>query len=109
MKITDHALNVLTARTFKGIGEAWLNNNLTTKIPYEAIVELIAAKDASVSEQSFLEMKARLERLVENLGDSCDGVVAIGDDNYPILRRDLKRKGDPKLLVLQRRFAVTIP
>ena len=94
MKITDHALNVLTARTFKGIGEAWLNNNLTTKIPYEAIVELIAAKDASVTEQAFLEMKARLERLIENLGDSCDGVVAIGDDNYPTLRRELKKKGD---------------
>lgn len=94
MRITDHALNVLTARTFKGVGDAWINTNITSQLPFEVIVDLIRNKDAQASEEAFLKMKSRLASLVEGLGDSCDGVVAVGDNKFPKLRRDLKRKGD---------------
>lgn len=94
MKISDHALNVLTARTFKGIGEAWINTNITSQLQFEVIVDLIKSKDSQVSEESFLKMKGRLSALINGLGDSCDGVVAVGDDKFPKLRRNLKKKGD---------------
>ena len=41
MKYSENALNVLTAKVFKGIGDVWINKNLSIVQPYEAIVELL--------------------------------------------------------------------
>ena len=43
MKYTENALNILTAKTFKGIGNAWINKNFINKnlSYYEDIVEVL--------------------------------------------------------------------
>ncbi len=99
MNYSNHALNVLAARTFKGIGDAWINNNITSDSCYEQIIELIIKKNIDgFSEVAFNAMKDRLQILIEGLGSSCDGVVAVGDSNFPNLRRELKAGERPSFL-----------
>lgn len=102
MKYSDNALNILTAKTFNGIGDAWINKNLskTKTSPFELIVELLAksVKKEAVSEEIFLQRKSNIEKQILLLGDSCDGVVAIGDEKFPTHRGTVKESEQPNVL-----------
>ncbi|MBV6524322.1 DNA-processing protein DprA [Ursidibacter maritimus] len=102
MKYSDNALNILTAKTFNGIGDAWINKNLSSKkiYPFELIVELLEknVKKEVVSEDIFLQRKNHIEKQILLLGDSCDGVVAIGDEKFPTYRGTVKESEQPNVL-----------
>lgn len=102
MKYTDNALNVLTAKTFKGIGDAWINKHLIQALPFETIVELLQkdpkCKD-TVDESTFLQIKQNITDILEtNLTNYCDGITAIGDENFPKYRGNVKESERPNVL-----------
>ncbi|PSJ80340.1 hypothetical protein [Neisseria iguanae] len=80
MKYSENVLNILTTKTFKSIGDAWVNKHLKTALSYEAIVELlkVSSKDP-VSEEAFIARRDAIEKQINLLGNYCDGAVAIGD------------------------------
>lgn len=100
MKYTDNALNILTAKTFNGIGDAWINKNLKEQLPFEVIVELLtkSVKREAVSEAIFLERKKQIEREIHRLENCCDGIVAIGDPKFPSYRGRVKDADQPNVL-----------
>lgn len=102
MKYTENALNILTAKTFKGIGDAWINKHLTKSLPFESIVELLQ-KDSkckdTVDDNIFLQIRSNLESiLTSKLENHCDGITAVGDDNFPKYRGNVKESDRPNVL-----------
>lgn len=101
MKYSENALNVLTAKVFKGIGDVWINKNLSIVQPYEAIVELLRNEKKckeEVTERIFLNIRENIRENIEKLENVCDGVVAIGDENFPEYRGDVKDADKPNVL-----------
>lgn len=101
MKYTENALNILTAKTFKGIGNAWINKNFINKnlSYYEDIVEVLKknAKE-EVTENIFLEKRRELEEKLDMMSSYCDGVVAVGDNNFPVYTATIKDSEKPNVL-----------
>ena len=67
MKYTDNTINILTTRTFKGIGNAWVVNNLQGNENVEKIVSLLNTKSKQTEEISldyFKYKKIKLLRLL---------------------------------------------
>lgn len=101
MKYTENALNILTAKTFKGIGDVWINKNLTTELPFEVIVELLKNDKKckeNVSEDIFITIRNNIRENIEKLENVCDGIVAIGDPNFPEYRGNVKDADKPNVL-----------
>lgn len=101
MKYTENALNILTAKTFKGIGDVWINKNLSTIQPYELIVDLLKNDKKvkeEVSEEIFLTIRENIKQNLTRLENVCDGIVAIGDSKFPQWRGDVKLADQPNVL-----------
>ena len=100
MKYTQHALNVLTAKSFKGIGNAWVFNNIKKSISEEQIIDLLKhkVKEETVNEEVFSYRKAEIEEKVNKLEGYCDGFVAIGEDKFPSHRGNVKAAECPNVL-----------
>ena len=102
MKYTDNALNILAAKTFHGIGDAWINKNLITLNTYSPkdIVELLkrTVKQEDVSEEIFWKRRENIEKRINCLGKSCDGIVALGDPQFPSYRGKVRESEKPNVL-----------
>lgn len=101
MKYTENALNILTAKTFKGIGDAWVNKHLTTKQPFEKIVELLKNDPKckeKVTDEIFCLVRENIEATLAKQEHYCDGITAIGDDNFPEYRGNVKESERPNVL-----------
>lgn len=110
MKYTENALNVLTAKSYRGIGNAWIVRNLSHNEDVETIVSRLNQKNDQepTSVEAFMELRQKYESTILNkLHGFCDGFVALGDKDFPKHRgrvSDGKRpvflyyKGDIKLL-----------
>jgi len=113
MKYTDNALNIITAKSYKGIGRAWIIKNLKGNEDSEQIISLLntnSKQDNFVTRDDFEFNKRQIVKQIEKFEESCDGVVAIGDINFPSYRgtvKDSERpiflfyKGDISLLDLE--------
>ncbi|MBS9779299.1 MAG: DNA-processing protein DprA [Moraxellaceae bacterium] len=96
MKYTDNSLNILTTISYKGIGRAWINQNLKGNEPIELLVELISKRDTSVTEKDFFQRRANIEQQVIALKEeNCDGLVALGDEKFPSYRGKVKDADKP--------------
>lgn len=101
MKYTDNAINIITAKTYKGIGRAWIVKNLDGNESVESIVSLINSKSKqieSVTVSDFKFEKTQVINQIERFEDSCDGVVAIGDKDFPQYRGTVKESERPIFL-----------
>lgn len=101
MNYTDNALNVMAARTFKGIGRAWLAKNLDTVKPVSEIVALLNKSSKNqdpVTLDDFERKKALLQHLLEKNSAHIDGVTAIGDPDFPPYRGKVKPSEQPAFL-----------
>lgn len=101
MKYTDNALNILTAKSYKGIGNAWIVKNLKGNESVENIVSLInkTIKGIQTSIYDFENLKNDFEKkLVSKFEEYCDGFVAIGDYNFPQHRGNVKESEQPVFL-----------
>lgn len=98
MKYTENAINVMAARIYKGIGRAWIVKNLPAPKSEIEIVRLIntsSKSDDDITIQDFEKKKSMLRRLLSEAEDSIDGVVAIGDDDFPPHRGIVKNSERP--------------
>ncbi|MEE6031108.1 MULTISPECIES: DNA-processing protein DprA [Avibacterium] len=99
MKYTDNALNILAAKTFRGIGNAWINKELGNVKDIEVIVELIEKRTKDpINETIFLERREFIRKNIARLGNSCDGITAIGDQDFPYLRGNANPSEKPVAL-----------
>jgi len=119
MKYTDNAINIITAKTYKGIGRAWINKMLKGNESVETIVSLInknSKQDELITIDDFEFDKNQIINQIEKFQDSCDGLVAIGDKNFPKYRGNVKEserpiylfyKGDLSLLDIEN-YCITV-
>jgi len=101
MKYTDNAINILTTKTYKGIGRAWIVKNIKGNEDIKIIVDLINEKskqNETVTIEDFELKKEQIKNQLKTLEDSCDGLVAIGDENFPKYRGSVKQSEQPIFL-----------
>ena len=90
MIISDNALNALAASECRGIGKAWINKNLRGGESVAQIVGLVADKDMFANVEGFERRKAAIKAEIDALGDAIDGVVGIGDGDFPDIQEGVK-------------------
>ncbi len=100
MKYTENAINILTTKSYKGIGRAWIVKNLKGNEGVEEIVHLLnkSKRDTSITVEDFEENKRRILNKLADLEEYCDGLVAIGDKNFPRFRGNVKESDQPIFL-----------
>ena len=101
MKYTDNALNILTAKSYKGIGNAWIVKNLKGNENVETIVSLLnnTIKGEQTNEDEFEHLKNNFKsKIIEKFEEFCDGFVALGDPNFPHHRGTVKESEKPIFL-----------
>lgn len=90
MKYSENALNILTIRSFPQKGPAWINKNLYGNETLSDLCQLL-----EISEYELVKKRDRIESAINKLGNSIDGLVAIGDFNFPSLRGTIKDADKP--------------
>lgn len=101
MKYTDNAINIVTTKTYKGIGRAWIVKNLRGNESVEKIVSLINSNSKQgeiITIDDFEFNKSQTINQIEIFEESCDGLVAIGDTNFPKYRGTVKESERPIFL-----------
>lgn len=101
MKYTENALNILTAKSYKGIGNAWIVKNLKGNESVDTIVALLnnTIKGEPTTVEDFERLKRVFEtKLIEKFENYCDGFVALGDHNFPQHRGNVKESEQPVFL-----------
>lgn len=102
MKYSNNALNILTTKSYKGIGNAWIVKNLKGNESVETIVSLLnkAIKEEPTNEDEFESLKSNFEKkLLEKFDNEfCDGIVALGDKEFPQHRGNVKESERPIFL-----------
>lgn len=98
MVCTENAINILTAKTYKGIGRAWIVKNMKGNESVEAIVSLLNNNSKQVdliTSDDFEFSKNQIIKKLTLFEDSCDGLLAIGDKDFPIHRGNVKESERP--------------
>jgi DNA processing protein len=98
MKFTDNALNVLAAMTYKGIGRAWIVQNIEGNESTDRMVALLnqtTKENRLISGYEFDEKKGAISTKLKQLEGFVDGVVAIGDSDFPPHRGVVKNSEKP--------------
>lgn len=120
MNYTQNALNVLAVRTFKGIGRAWFIKNWKPNLTDTDIVARINQSnkgDVPATIGDLEQKRIAIKRLLEQSQGCMDGVVALGDQDFPRHRGDVKNseqpiflfyKGDLSLLSLTNRNVAVV-
>jgi DNA processing protein len=95
MQISDNALNVLAACEYRGIGKAWVNKNLRGGESVAQIVPMVSEKDGSATVPDFERRRLKIRSEIELLGEVIDGVVGLGDEDFPEIQPGVKAADRP--------------
>lgn len=101
MKITDNALNVLAAKTYRGIGRAWIVKHLKGNETATKLVALLnesAKEDRPITLVDFESVRNKINESMAKLAGFSDGVVAVGDEDFPSHRGNVKNSDQPVVL-----------
>lgn len=101
MKYSENALNILAAKTYKGIGKAWIVKNLGHNETVSTIVALLNKNSKSNEEitiEDFEQTKEKISRVIEASVNYLDGVIALGDEHFPKCRGTVKNCEQPIFL-----------
>lgn len=101
MKYTNNAINIITAKTYKSIGRAWINKTLKGNESVDTIVSLLnnySKQDELVTIDDFEWNKNQIVKQFDIFQESCDGLVAIGDKDFPKYRGNVKESEQPVFL-----------
>ncbi len=90
MKYSDNALNILTARTFPQKGPAWIDKNLHGNDDLSVLY-----KKLETHEYEFQKKKNKIETAIKQFGSCVDGLVALGDADFPPIRGNVKPADKP--------------
>lgn len=82
MKYSESALNILTVRSYPQKGPAWIDKNLRGKEDDLSLIYRLL----DTHEYEFMKKRDRIESSISKLGSHVDGLVAIGDVDFPHLR-----------------------
>jgi len=89
-KYSENALNILTVRTYPQKGPAWIHKNLRGYEDVKTICRILESH-----EYEFMKRRDRIEYTIKQMDKSIDGIVALGDDSFPIPRGDVKPADKP--------------
>ncbi len=98
MKYSNNVINILTAKTYKGIGRAWIVKNLKGNESIEAITSSLnrdSKGDYNITVKDFEDRRSIVKNKIEKLRDFADGAAAIGDDKFPTYRGKVKNSEQP--------------
>ena len=101
MNYTENAINVLAARTYKGIGKAWIVKNLSSKKTEDEIITLLnygLKVEHKITIDNFYKKKNIIKNLINESKEFIDGIVAIGDDGFPLYNGNVKNSEKPIFL-----------
>lgn len=102
MKYTDNAINILTTMTFKGIGKAWIVKNWGTKCPdVDSILSKLNSAnkgESRITKDIFAEKKEQILNILYKNETFIDGVIGLGDANFPQHRGVVKNSERPVFL-----------
>lgn len=100
MKYTSNALNILIAKTYKGIGKAWIVKNIKGHESDEQLLALIngSLKDQVVSLDELIVRKKKCADFLEKMSSFADGVTVWGDPDFPSSRGNVKNSEQPVTL-----------
>ena len=101
MLYSENVINLLTAKTYNGIGRAWIVKNLKGNESVNTIVSRLnrdAKEDYHITIEEFEKNKERIKKDILRLEGFVDGVVAIGDTNFPPYRGKVKNSEQPIVL-----------
>lgn len=93
MVYSENALNILTVRSFPKKGPAWINKNLNGSEDVSHLCYLL-----ETHEMDFFKRKKRIEYAVNQLENYVDGIVALGDNDFPCVRGNVKPADKPYAL-----------
>ena len=98
MLISENSVNMLAAKSYKGIGRKWINDNLVGSPSVECIVRLLGEKVEEVSVSDFEAKKRNVRQKIAALEGSIDGVVGLGDEDFPRIGKGVKAAERPMAL-----------
>jgi DNA protecting protein dprA len=89
MEYTENALNVLTAKAYRGVEREWIVKNIRGGEGYKDIVDRLNTqpRNVKITYTDFLQRRDAYEKiLIQRMKQHCDGMVARGDALFPTLR-----------------------
>lgn len=99
MKISQNALTLLAVRTFKGIGPDWIYRHLDRLVGKDAsdagILDCLEKKTPDMTIDDLDSARECVRRQIDALGGSIDGVVGVGDSDFPYIREGVKNADRP--------------
>lgn len=98
MKYTDNAINILTIKTYKGVGRSWIVKNLKGNENIDKIISILNNKTKQskiIRADDFEYKKDQIKNELSIFKDCCDGLLAIGDKNFPMCRGNAKESDQP--------------
>ncbi|MBN8691293.1 MAG: DNA-processing protein DprA [Armatimonadetes bacterium] len=95
MKYTENALNVMAVLRLRGIGRSWVAEKLSGTKGVHPILSVAAGK---FSEDDLALARADVASILEG-SSVADGVVALGDEDFPLPRGDVRGAERPAFLV----------
>lgn len=98
MKISENALNVLAAKSYRGIGRAWIVKNIKGGETTARMVSLLnesSKQDFAVTQSDFDFLRESIRTAIAKSLQAHDGVVAIGDSDFPEFRGNVKSSEQP--------------
>ena len=101
MICTENAVTILAVKNYNGIGRAWIVKNLKGGEEMADIVFLLnkdVKADHPITVDDFEENKEMVKEKLKRLEGFIDGVVALGDDNFPSYRGKVKNSEQPIFL-----------
>lgn len=101
MIYSDHAINILAAKTYKGIGRGWIVKNMARQVSINDIIEMLARDSKSgyqISASDFIAQKEKILHEILAYKTTIDGIVAIGDQGFPEHRGIVKNSECPVVL-----------
>lgn len=101
MIYTENAINILATKTYKGIGRAWITKNLKGNESVDTTVSLLnvnSKEDYPITTEEFEKNKTRIQTTLKKLEGFADGLVAIGDENFPHFKGNVKNSEQPIFL-----------
>ncbi len=104
MNYSKNTINILTAKTYKGIGKAWIVKNLKGNDSVETIVSLLnkdAKEDYHITKENFESNSTVIKNNILKQEGFIDGAIAVGDDDFPLYRGKVNNSEQPIVLFYQ--------